>query len=225
MTTKIYSAIIAAFILLTTGCSIERTLKLDAQLPLPPAVKQNPIHIGVYYSPEFVEYKKRIEVILCGPYGRRDQSGVFFTFPIGTSSKDLFDQCISSMFSTVTKISDPPPFTKNTPTLDGVLEPRIESFDWDIVCSQNYFSTGKFSAIVRYLISLYDSDGHLVTSMHLEGRGLEKPLLCLGDNCKDSRAAEQAMRDAIAKFMIDFQEQPEVKRWLLTRISAPGKHE
>jgi hypothetical protein len=225
MTTKTYCLITTIFILLVAGCSIEHPLKLDARLPLPPAIKQYPLNIGVYYSPEFVEYTKKIELIGCGPYGRRDKSGIFFTFPIGTATRDLFDQSIANMFKIVTRMSIPSLSSGNTSSVDGVFEPRIESFAWDMVCSNNFLSTGKLSTNVSYFINLYDPEGHLVVSMHVEGRSIEKPKLCFGESCKDSIAAEQAMQDAMAKFMTDFQEQPEVKRWLSTRISVAGKHE
>ena len=226
MTIKIDCLIMTVLILLATGCTIEQTVKYDAvRLPVAPAVKQIPIHIGVYYSPEFIEYKKRIELIGCGLYGRPDKSGIFYIFPIGTASKDLFEQTLSSMFTAVTGIPEPPQSAKNKLSVDGVLEPRIESFNWDIVCSQDYLSAGKYSTIVKYLINVYDSKGHFVTSMHVEGRALKKPKICLGQSCQDVYGTEQAMKDAIAKFLIDFQEQPEVKQRLLTGTSAPGKEQ
>jgi hypothetical protein len=230
MATKICCALITVIILLVAGCSFERTLKLEARLPPSPTVKQNPLHIGVYYSPEFVEYTKKIELLGCAPSGVLEKTGLIFTFPIGTASRDLFDQSISSMFKTVTRMSNPPHASSNTPSVDGVLEPRINSFGWGTLCSHNLFSTGKLSANVSYFINLYDSEGHLVVSMNVEGRGIEKTIFDLGDLCKfgnscnDSIAAEQAMQDAMAKFMVDFQEQPEVKQWLSNCVSAPGEH-
>jgi hypothetical protein len=230
MTRKIYCALFITLILLVAGCSYERTLKLDARLPLSPAVKQNPLHIGVYYSPEFVEYTKKIELIGCGPPGRQDHYDIFFTFPLGIASRDLFEQIIASMFTTVTIMPNPPHSSCNTPSVDGVLEPLIISFGWGMSCSQDYLFTGKISANVSYIINLYDPDGHLIVSMYVEGRGIEKPKLCFGDRCnsrfaaESSIAAEQAMQDAMAKFMVEFQEQPEVKQWLSSFVSPPGEH-
>ena len=214
-------ALLTASFLLFTGCSLERNLKLDARLPLPPAVKQMPVHIGLYYSPEFVKYARRIELIGCGPSGRRDRSGIYFVFPVGTASEDLFDQVIGSMFAKIISTSSPSQTSNNVSSVDGLLEPQIESFHWETVCSKDYLSTGKFAARVRYVINLYSPDGHLVLSMRVEGFGTEKPKLCFAD-CKDSLAAEQAMQDAMAKFMIEFPEQPEVKQWLSTRVPVPG---
>jgi hypothetical protein len=216
-------SLLTASFLLLTGCSFERNLKLDARLPHLPAVKQMPVHIGLYYSPEFVKYARRIELIGCGPSGRRDRWGIYFVFPVGAASEDLFDQVIASMFSTVTSTSGPSQSSNNVSSVDGFLVPQIESFDWDTVCSKDFLSTGKFTARVTYVINFYSRDGLLVSSMRVEGLGTEKPRLCF--SCKDSLATEQAMQNAMAKFMIEFPKQPEVKQWLSTHVPVPGNHQ
>lgn len=219
----IHRTLLTILALLAAGCTFEYTLKFDTRLPLSPAVERMPLHVGVYYSPEFVEYSKKAELMGCGPNGRRDRMGIFFIFPVGTTSRNLFDQIAASIFTTDTGTSSPPQSLNSASSIDGLLEPRIESFDWDTVCSDEYFSHGKFIAKVRYVINLYDSlDGHLVASMHTEGQHSLKPKLCFLD-CKDSFGAAEAIQDAMAKFVIDFYEQPEVQRWLLARVS--GSHQ
>lgn len=218
MTVIIHRVLITALVLLVAGCSIERNLKLDARLPLPPAIQQIPFHMGVYYSPEFIGYTKNFELIACGPNGRRDRTDIFFKFPVGTASRDIFDQIIESMFTTVTRTSSP---ISNTSPVDALLEPQIELFDWDMVCSNDYLSTGTIIARIRYVINLYGGpDRHLVASMRVEGRRAEKPELCFR-GCRDSVAAEQAIQDAMARFITEFHEQPEVKRWLSARVVLP----
>ena len=199
----IFKALIAALILLLSGCSsIEHNVKLDTRLPHPPAVKQIPLHVGVYYSPEFLGYTERKQLIMCGPSGRRDPSGVYFIFPVGTASEDLFGQIIGSMFTEITRTAGP---STNTSSVDALLEPQIEFFDWDMVCSKDYLSTGIISAKVSYVIHLYNGpDRRLIASLQVEGRSSEKPELCFKE-CRDSLAAEQAMQDAMARFMIEFQ--------------------
>lgn len=221
MRTKHFMALFITLLLCVTGCSVERSLKLDARLPLPPAVRQVPLHIGVYYSPEFIDYTKKIEFIGCGPSGRRDSYGIFFIFPVGAASRDLFDQVAAGMFAAVTRVADPSQPFRDTSSLDGLLELRIESFDWGTMCTKDYFSTLKFTASVRYVIDLYSSGGSSVASMRVEGLGIEKLKPCLVD-CKESLAAERAMRDAMAKFMVEFSEQPQVREWLLARGAAGG---
>jgi hypothetical protein len=221
MKTKHFMVLLITLFLFMAGCSIERSLKLDARLPLSPAVKQAPLHIGVYYSPEFIDYTKKIELIGCGPSGRRDRYGIFSIFPVGAASRDLFDQITAGMFAFVTRVADPSQPLSDTSSVDGLLELRIESFDWGTMCTKDYLSTGKFTASVCYVINLYSSEGSLVASMRVEGLGIEKPKLCLVD-CKDSLAAERAMQDAMARFMIEFSEQPQVREWLLARGAAGG---
>ena len=214
----VHRALLTMLVLLVAGCSY--TVKFDARLPVAPAVDQIPLHVGVYYSPEFVEYTKKAELIGCGPNGRRDRWGIFYVFPVGTVSRDLFDQIVASMFATVTKTSGPPQSLNGAPSIDGLLEPRIESFDWDTVCSAEYFSSGKFMAKVRYVINLYDSlDGHLVASMPAEGQHTENPRLSKL-SLDWNYGAKGAIQDAMAKFILDFYDRSEVKAWVSTRMSG-----
>lgn len=221
MKTKKYLTLFTTLFLFMVGCSFERTLKLDARLSRPPAVKQIPLRIGVYYNPEFTDFTKKLELIGCGPNGRKDKSGIFFTFTIGEASKDLFDQCISSMFTAVLQIPSPRHCSNHASSIDGWLEPKIESFNWETICSNDFFSQGRIVARVVYSVNLYGCDGRLVTSIESIGSSSEHPKVCLTKDCKDSLATEQAMQDAMAKFMIDFYDQPEVQQWLSSHIVVP----
>lgn len=215
---------ITLFVILTlfmAGCTIERTLKLDARLSLPPAINKIPLHIGVYYNPNFIEYTPKFQLIACGPNGRKDESGLHFIFPVGVASRDLFDQCISSMFASVVLISDPKQFASQVSFIDGWVEPKIESFNWEMECTSDYFSTGRLTASIVYSVNLYNSDGHLVTSIKSIGTSVEHPELCF-QNCKDSIVTEQAIRDGMAKFMIDFYERPEAQQWASSHTGVKG---
>ena len=212
---KIHRALLTILVLLVAGCSF--TVKFDARLPVSPVVEQIPLHVGVYYSPEFVEYSKKAELIGCGPNGRRDRWGTFYIFPVGTTTRDLFDQIAASMFAAVTITSSSHRSLNGESSIDGLIEPRIESFDWDTVCSHDFFSTGRFIAKVRYVINLYDSpDGHLVASMRAEGQDTEEPRLSL----KSSYGAKGAIQDAMAKFILDFYDRLEVKEWVSAHMSG-----
>lgn len=203
-----------------SGCSLERNLKLDARLPHPPAVKQISLRMGVYYSPEFLVHTERKQLMMCGPNGRRDPSGIYFIFPVGRASSDVFDQIAGSMFAETKRTAGPLTITSS---VDALLEPQVDFFDWQMVCSKDFLSTGIISSQVGYVINLYNSaDGQLVASFRIQGRSSEKPELCLKE-CRDSIASEQAIQDAMARFMIEFEEQPDVKRWLSTRTASSVK--
>jgi hypothetical protein len=213
MRTKNYPVLCTALLLLLTGCSFERHVRLSTRLPIRPAVEQLPLRIGVHYSEEFIESTKKLEVIGCGPNGRRDPSGIFFIFPIGIASRDLFDQVVASMFASVTHVaglSQPP---HQPSAIAGLLEPLIESFTWELECTDNYLSDGKYAAVIEYVVNLYEPDGQLVKSFRVQGAGFETPRLCFRD-CRDSFAADQAMLDAMAYFMVEFRKQPEINRWI-----------
>jgi len=198
-------SLVIPLIILSAACTFERTVKLDARLPMPPAVDQMPLRIGVYYSPQFIQYTKKIDV---------RKLNLSLIFPVGITSKDLFDQITNSMFATVIKTSVLLPPSDDTSSIDGFLEPRIESFQ-----SSVDFSSWpvKYMSKVNYTINFYDGfDGHLVTSMLFEGWGF-----CLRSGY--SYAAEMAMQDAMAQFMIDFPENLEIKLWLLNHSAGFNK--
>jgi hypothetical protein len=230
MKAKIYRTLVAVFLLLISGCAIEHSKKMDARLALPPIANQLPLRIGVYYSPEFIEYTPKVGALEICERNRSDvpsKSNIFILiFPVGSSSRDLFDQMASSMFTTVIRTAGPSQSSGHL-SLDGVLEPRIESFEWYAMCEEIKKDPNKLlknAARVSYIINLYNGpDGQLVSSMHVEGRSIEKPKDVFF-HIKDSLAAEQAMQEAMARFMIDFYERPEVKQWIATRVLVSGDH-
>jgi hypothetical protein len=218
--TKNYIALFTTLFLLVTGCSVERNIKIDARLSLPPVVRQLPLHIGVHYNPEFIEFTNKFELIGCGPNGRRDKTYIFFIFPIGVASRDFFEQCISGMFASVQPISDPHQFSKQLSPIDGWLEPKIESFNWETDCTNDFLSDFRFISSIAYSVNLYDSNSQLVTSIKFRGLSFV--------NVKDfkfqdnSLGAERAIQDAMGKFMIDFYDLPEVQQWLSNHVVVPG---
>ena len=211
MNKKNYMALFTTLFLFIAGCSVERNLKIDARLPLPPAFKQIPIRIGVYYSPELLALTNKSEFV-CRPNERSD---IFFIFPVGAASSDLFDQIITSMFVSVTRLPSPSQSSNRGSSIDGLLELRIESFKWELVCTKGN-DLNHILAKIRYIVNLYDPGGHLISSLRISGSGVEKPKACFR-GCKDSYATEQALQDAMANFMLKFCEQPEVKQWISTR--------
>jgi hypothetical protein len=211
--------ILPLMILLILGCTVERNVRLSTRLSVPPAFRPLPVHVGLFYESDIHNYKKRIELIGCGPHGRRDHYDIFFVFPVGEASRELFDQIAASMFRQVTVMANPSSPSGKTQAVDGFLELRIDSFEWGTVCTKDYLSTGKYFANVGYVISLYDADGRFLVSIPVNGTAIEKPKPCWKD-CRDSPAAQTAIRDAAARFMVTFPERPEVREWLSRR--RPG---
>jgi hypothetical protein len=226
MKAKIFRTLVAVFFLLVSGCAYEHTKKMDVRLPLPPIAKQLPLRIGVYYSPEFIEYTQKVGQLELFERNRSDvpsKANLFILiFPVGSSSRDLFDQITSSMFTTVIRTAGPSQSSGHL-SLDGLLEPRIESFEFYGV-KENPKSP-HIAASVSYVINLYNGpDGQLVSSMHVEGRSRESTK-SLFSHIKDNPTAEHAMQEAMARFMIDFYERPEVKQWIATRVLVSGDHQ
>ena len=205
----------AALFLIVAGCSVERNLKLDARLSLSPAFQPIPVRVGVFYSPEFLAATKKIE-LKCRPNERTD---IFFIFPLGQASSELFDQIAASIFASVRRLSGRVPSADEKGTVDGVLELRIVAFEWKPQCPQE--KSYHILSRISYTVNLFDPDGRLITSAGISGVGSEKPKPCFS-GCKDSYATERAIRDAMADFMLRFFERPEVKEWLSKRNMPEG---
>lgn len=91
--------------------------------------------------------------------------------------------------------------------LQAIFEPRIEQFSFTTARE-----TGRHYAVtIRYRIVLYAPDGAQVDAFTLTGYGNS-----LGSGASSTRpldeAARAAMRDAAAKFLVQFPEQPVAKQ-------------
>jgi hypothetical protein len=128
--------------------------------------------------------------------------GVEWTVALGEGHRNLMLEVLKDEFSEVREYKDVESAI-GTPDLKAIFEPRIEQYSF--VTARE--TGGRYYAVtVRYRIDLYSPAGEKVDSFTLTGygnalaRGMSsgKPLV---------EASIAAMRDAAAKFLVQFPEQ------------------
>jgi hypothetical protein len=167
-----------------------------------------PIVIGVYESQAFKQYSASLGFDNSSSYNLET-----FNFEIGKPSAELLDSLLNGMFERVVSFDD---MTVVPKEIDAILEPTIEEFSWP----SQPMTVDK--ADVIYLFKLYDVDKHFIGNFRVRGKGDSSHHSAWYLNLIQD-AAEFAIKDAMAQFVIAFQEQPEIKHWLAERIGSIKK--
>jgi hypothetical protein len=94
-------------------------------------------------------------------------------------------------------------------TLDGVIEPKLEKFEFDVPHGER----DEFVEVwLQYQITVYEPGGGTVIQWPVSGYGKSELLRDPEDAVQ--RAAVVAMREAGATIATKFSEQPQVRQWL-----------
>jgi hypothetical protein len=109
----------------------------------------------------------------------------------------------------VTRNVDAVPLAANDESLDGVLKPTLEKFEFDIPVGEH----DKFVEVwMQYQLTLFEPNGDTVIAWPVSGYGKYE----LAHSREDAvqRAAIVAMREVGAAISTKFAQQPQVKTWL-----------
>jgi hypothetical protein len=95
------------------------------------------------------------------------------------------------------------------PSLDGIIEPRLEKFEFDVPTGER----DEFVEVwLQYQITVYEPGGGTIIQWPVSGYGKSELLRDAEDAVQ--RAAIVAMREAGATISTKFSEQPQVREWL-----------
>jgi hypothetical protein len=143
-----------------------------------------------------------------------DQS--LWTIALGDANVAMLEPLFRGMFRN-TKDVESLALVAGDRTLDGVIEPRLEKFEFDVPTGER----DEFVEVwLQYQITVYEPDGGTVIQWPVSGYGKSELLRDPEDAVQ--RAAVIAMREAGATISTKFVEQPQVKEWLGVRgQSAP----
>ncbi len=139
---------------------------------------------------------------------------------VGRASVERFEQVFASMFSQVVALPDWPPWRDViNMDLDGIIE--LEKTEAELTLGDD---SGKRPDVTRiaYRICHYDSTGTLSkcwvpSAQHSHQRGIGE---CLFDlPACFVRQMDITMREAIARFMLDAENDPELRAWA-RRVSS-----
>jgi hypothetical protein len=187
--------------LLLAGCTATR-LTTQAQLP-PPLIDKLPVRIGIYYSKEFAAYVHK-----------ETRSQIDYEVTLGPAHVTNLNWLLGAMFAELVEIEDPARIADLRPPLLFVLEPKFEEYSF---LTPKDIAGEAYVVTIRYLLTLYDSDGGRVDSFTYTGYGREKARTLSGKEPL-AIATQRAMRDAGAKVAVELTDQDSVR--LLLRNSA-----
>lgn len=175
---------------LLTACS---SVNVRPQAVLPkPLIAPMPAKVGLVIPPDTRRY-----------VDRETRFGVDWTVDLGPGEVRLIHDVFHSLFQRVEEF-------KNLQTartgndLKAIFETRVEQYSF--VTARE--TGGRYYAVtIRYRINLYTPRGELIDSYTLTGYGNSLALGMSADKPL-TQATAGAMRDAAAKFLVQFPEQP-----------------
>jgi len=189
---RFWSALATGAVL--AGCS--SSVIVESKFPSP-LVEALPVKMGILIPEELYNYIYTEEI--------RDES--LWTIALGDANVAMFKPLFAKMFQETHNV-DRVPVADQT-SLDGVLKPTIEKFEFDIPINEK----NKFVEVwIQYQLTLFEPDGNTVVTWPVSGYGKHE----LGHSKEDAvqRAAITAMREVGAAIATKFAQQPQVKNWL-----------
>ena len=169
-----------------------------------PLIEPLPISMGVIIPDELYNFIYTEDI--------PDQS--LWTIALGDANVAMLAPLFEGMFSQ-TKELESLAIAAGDTTLDGVIEPKLEKFEFDVPQGER----DEFVEVwLQYQITVYEPDGGTVIQWPVSGYGKSELLRDAEDAVQ--RAAVVAMREAGATISTKFSEQPQVKEWLGGKANA-----
>jgi len=165
----------------------------------PPLIDRMPVAVAVHYPQEFREFRHQ-----------EKRQNVEYDALLGPGHVAKFNALLRAMFERVVDVPDHAGAAELVPPVSFVIQPYFEDFAF---LTPSDLAGDAYTVTIRYRVEVYDPSGQRVDAYVFTGYGREKkgnfsgtePLL---------RATQRAMRDAGAKFAIEFPEQASVRRLL-----------
>lgn len=183
--------------LAVAGCG---AVEVKPAVTIPRAlIKPLDMNVGVYYSPEYRKFEHR-----------ETRWGSDWKIALGEEHVRMTDNLFAQAFTKTTRLDKFPTEGASAP-VKAIIEPRIEQYSF--ITPRD--TGGEFYAVtIKYRLNLDTPAGAPIDSYQFTGYGTamsggmstEKPMMA---------ATIIAMRDAAAKFLVQFPEQPSVKRVVL----------
>ena len=170
-----------------------------------PLIDPLPVSMGVVIPDELYNFIYTEDI--------PDQS--LWTIALGDANVAMLAPLFEGMFRDTTDLESLAVAAGNT-TLDGVIEPKLEKFEFDVPNGER----DEFVEVwLQYQITVYEPSGATVIQWPVSGYGKSELLRDAEDAVQ--RAAVVAMREAGATISTKFTEQPQIKEWLGGIGNAP----
>lgn len=190
--------------LLLGGCAAV-AVRPEGELPRPLIVAA-PAKVGVVVTPETANYTHK-----------ESRASVDYEAQLGPSHRQLVEEIFRAEFREA-KFFDNLDAARQEPGLHAIFEPRIEQFSF----ANARETGGVYCAVtIRYQIHIYAPDGQQVDTLTLTGYG-SGPAPRIGNGEEElAIAAYAAMRDAAAKFLVQFPTLEVAKPLLASQALVP----
>ena len=163
-----------------------------------PLIEPLPVSMGIVIPDELYNFIYTEDI--------PDQS--LWTIALGDANVAMLEPLFEGMFQQ-TRDLDSLAVAAGDTTLDGVIEPKLEKFEFDVPQGER----DKFVEVwLQYEITVYDPSGATIIEWPVSGYGKSELLRDAEDAVQ--RAAVVAMREAGATIATKFGEQPQIKDWL-----------
>jgi hypothetical protein len=179
-----------------TACGGSQVI-VESDFPTP-LIEPLPVSMGIIIPDELYNFIYTEDI--------PDQS--LWTIALGDANVAMLEPLFKRMFRDTREVESLALVTGDG-TLDGVIEPKLEKFEFDVPNGER----DEFVEVwLQYQITVYEPDGGTVMQWPVSGYGKSELLRDAEDAVQ--RAAVVAMREAGATISTKFSEQPQVKQWL-----------
>jgi hypothetical protein len=179
-----------------TGCGGSQVI-VESAFPTP-LIEPLPVSMGIMLPDELYNFIYTEDI--------PDQS--LWTIALGDANVAMLAPIFKVMFRETRDVESLALVTGDS-TLDGVIEPKLEKFEFDVPTGER----DEFVEVwLQYQITVYEPDGGTVIQWPVSGYGKSELIRDAEDAVQ--RAAVVAMREAGATIATKFSEQPQVKTWL-----------
>lgn len=195
--------VLLTVIILLSGCAtFAHKLNPNIQSDSWPSVRKMPIHLGIYYSPDFTQQE----------YARKIGSHIW-KIQIGAKSVQLFDKILPHAFDKTSRVSNFRSDGFNTNSgMSLILSPTIEHFGFRIGMDSD---SDMYN--ISYRLTLYSSQGVPVTSWVVNGKA-ESGIMWTPEGL-----IEDNLNDAAQKMLTSFEQHVEpILAKLANRLKAPA---
>jgi hypothetical protein len=178
------------------GCGGSQVI-VEATFPTP-LIEPLPVSMGIVIPDELYNFIYTEDI--------PDQS--LWTIALGDANVAMLEPLFKGMFRD-TRDVESLALAAADGTLDGVIEPQLEKFEFDVPNGER----DEFVEVwLQYQITVYEPGGGTVIQWPVSGYGKSELLRDAEDAVQ--RAAVVAMREAGATISTKFIEQPQIKAWL-----------
>jgi len=174
-----------------------------------PLVRQIPLHVGIYFSPELTNYTHEEELPGQGTW----------RISMGQQNKLFFSRMFTALFSEVTEVTDfDLPIDSederewvNIPDgIDALIVPEVLKYGF---LTPQISGLDFYSASIHYRVRIYAKEGNLALDWVIVGYG-KSPDQAFGAGDALEDATTLAIRDAGARIAIEAPQHPAVLKWL-----------